>query len=62
MAAGTAVIDLTAISSDDDDTPEKNASLVRRAPADWVGVDSPAKRRRLSTQVCGPKPARCCRY
>jgi hypothetical protein len=64
MAADAMVIDLTALSSDDDEkSDKKNVSLVRRASASWDGINSPAKRRRVSPKVTisGSKPARCCR-
>ena len=51
MAAGALVIDLTALSSDDDDTPANNVSRVHRASASWAGVESSAKRRKLSVGV-----------
>ena len=50
MAQG-AVIDLTALDSDDEDTPYKNVALVQRASAGWAGAGPAAKRRRTSPQV-----------
>ena len=49
MASQAMVIDLTALSSDDDDTPDANVSLVQRSSANWAA--SQAKQRRLSMQV-----------
>ena len=49
--AGAVMIDLTALDSDDDDTPITNVALAQRASLGWVGVSPAAKRRRTSAQV-----------
>ena len=57
MARGV-VIDLTALDTDDEDTPDKNVALVQQSSAGWAGASPASKRRRTSSQVRRRPP--CC--